>query len=98
MQVDKEGKFYAILLASWQLKDHKKNYSLFLLEAAATVWGMDTFNKYLTGKQLILYTNHKPLKKLGHLHSKTMNPLQTALLDHNFIIQYKKGSNMPAEC
>jgi hypothetical protein len=37
------------------------------------------------------------LEKLGHLHSKTLNRLQTALLEHDFIIQYKKGSNMPAE-
>jgi hypothetical protein len=34
-QVDKDGNFYAILFASCQLKDHKKNYSPFLLEAAA---------------------------------------------------------------
>jgi hypothetical protein len=46
-QVDKDGKFYAISFASSQLKDHEKNYSPFLLEAAAAVWGMDHFNKYL---------------------------------------------------
>jgi hypothetical protein len=34
-QVDKERNFYAILFASCQLKDHEKNYSPFLLEAAA---------------------------------------------------------------
>jgi hypothetical protein len=49
-QVDKEGNFYAISFASRQLKDHKKNYSPFLLEATATVWGMDFFNEYLKGK------------------------------------------------
>jgi hypothetical protein len=43
-QVDKDCKFYAISFASRQLKDHKKNYSPFLLEAAAAVWGMDHFN------------------------------------------------------
>jgi len=26
-----------------------------------------------------------------------MNRLQTALLEHDFMIQYKKGSNMPAD-
>ncbi len=26
-----------------------------------------------------------------------MNRLQTALLEHDFVIQYKKGSNMPAD-
>jgi len=96
-QVDKNGKFYAISFASCQLKDHEKNYSPFLLEAAAAVWGMDHFDEYLKGKKFILYTDHKPLEKLGHLHSKTMNRFQTALLEHDFVIQYKKGSDMPAD-
>jgi hypothetical protein len=51
---------------------------------------MDHFNEYLKGKKFILYTDHKPLEKLGHLHSKTMNQFQTALLEHDFVIQYKK--------
>jgi hypothetical protein len=55
------------------------------------------FNKYLKGKRFILFTDHKPLEKLGHLHSKMLNRLQTALLEHDFVIQYKKGSNMPAD-
>ncbi len=43
-----------------------------------------------TGKKFILFTDHKPLEKMGHLHTKTMNRLQAALLEHDFIIQYKK--------
>jgi hypothetical protein len=58
---------------------------------------MDIFNEYLKGKKLILYTDHKPLEKMGHLHTKTMNRLQAALLEHNFVIQYKKGEIMPAD-
>jgi hypothetical protein len=96
-QVGQDGKFYAISFPSQQLKDHEKNYSTFLLKAAAAVWGMDHFNKYLKGKKFILYMDHKPLEKLGHLHSKTMNQFQAALLEHDFIIQYKKGSDMPAD-
>jgi len=96
-QVDKNGNFYAILFASCQLKDHKQNYSPFLLEAAAAVWGTDFFNVYLKGKQFILYTDHKPLEKLNHMHSKMLNRLQTALREHDFVIQFKKGSNMPAD-
>ncbi len=34
---------------------------------------------------------------MGHLHTKTMNRLQAALLEHDFIIQYKKGEIMPAD-
>jgi hypothetical protein len=46
-QTDQQGNHYAISFASRQLKDHEKNYSPFLLEAAAAVWGMDVFNEYL---------------------------------------------------
>jgi hypothetical protein len=96
-QIDEDGNQYAISFASRQLKDHEKSYSPFLLEAAAAVWGMEVFNEYLRGKQFILFTDHKPLEKLGHLHTKTLNRLQTALLEHDFVVQYKKGTNMPAD-
>jgi hypothetical protein len=68
-QVDKNGNHFAISFASRQLKGHEKNYSPFLLKAAAAVRGMDVFNEYLRGKRFVLFTNHKPLKKLGHLHT-----------------------------
>jgi hypothetical protein len=64
-QKDKYDNFYAILYASRQLKDHEKNYSPFLLESAAAVWDMDTFNEYLKGKQFILYTDLKPLENMA---------------------------------
>jgi hypothetical protein len=57
---------------------------------------MDFFNEYLKGKCFILYTDHNPLEKLGHQHSKMLKRLQMALLEHDFVIQYKKGSNMQA--
>jgi len=97
IQKDKFNNFYAISYASRQFKDHEKNYSPFLLESAAAIWGMDTFNEYLKGKKFILYTDNKPLEKMGHLHTKTMNRLQSALLEHDFVIQYKKGAIMPAD-
>jgi len=34
---------------------------------------------------------------LGHLHTKTLNRLQAALLEHDFVVQYKKGTTMPAD-
>jgi len=80
-QVGDHGNHYAISFASRQLKDHEQNYSPFLLEAAAAVWGMEVFNEYLRGKQLILFTDHKPFEKLGNLHTKTLNCLQMALLE-----------------
>jgi hypothetical protein len=96
-QKDEFDNFFAISYASRQLKDHEKNNSPFLLEAAAAVWGMDVFNEYLKGNKFIIYTDHKPLEKMRHLHTKTMNRLQAALLEHDFVIQYKKGEIMPAD-
>jgi hypothetical protein len=46
--------------------------------SAAGVWGMDLFNEYLKVKKIILLTKYKPLEKMGHLHSQTMNRLQAA--------------------
>jgi hypothetical protein len=94
---DQFDNFYAISYASRQLKDHEKNYLPFLLESAAAVWGMGVFNENLKGKKTILYMDHKPLEKMGHLHTKMMNRLQAALLEHDFVIQYKKGAIMAAD-
>jgi hypothetical protein len=57
-QIDRNGNHYAISFASQQLKDHEKYYSPFLLEATAAVWGMETLNEYIRGKQFILFTSH----------------------------------------
>jgi len=96
-QVDERGLFHVISYGSRQLQKHEKNYSPYLLEMAAAVWGMDFYNEYLRGKQFVLYTDHKPLEKLGHLHTKTLNRLQLAMLEYDFVIQYKKGVTMPAD-
>jgi len=59
--------------------------------------GVDIFNEYLCGKQFILFADPKPLEKLGHLHTKMLSRLQATLLEHDFIIQLKKGRTMPAD-
>jgi alkylated DNA nucleotide flippase Atl1 len=37
------------------------------------------------------------VRKMGHLNTKTLNRLQAALLEHEYVIQYKKGAIMPAD-
>ena len=96
-QIDKNGTFHVLSYGSRQLVKHEKNYSPYLLEMAAAVWGMEFYNEYLKGKQFTLYTDHRPLEKLSHLHTKTLNRLQLAMLEYDFVIQYKKGINMPAD-
>lgn len=91
-QIDKNKNFQVISYGSRQLVKHEKNYLPFLLEMAAAVWGMEFYDKYLRGKHFILYTDHKPLEKLGHLHKKMLSWLQMAMLEHNLVIQDKKAS------
>ena len=96
-QVDNSGTFHVISYGSRQLIKHERNYSPYLVEMAAAVWGMEFYNEYLKGKQFTLYTDHRPLEKLSHLHTKTLNRLQLAMLEYDFVIQYKKGITMPAD-
>ena len=96
-QMDEEGKFYVIAYGSKQLAAHEKNYSPFLLEMAAACWGMETYQEHLRGKHFVLYTDHKPLEKLSHMHTKTLNRLQQLMLDYDFEIKYHKGEDLPAD-
>jgi hypothetical protein len=96
-QIDENGKFYVIAYASRKLAKHEKNYTAFLLEMQAAVWAMDHFDVNLRGRHFLLYTDHKPLEKLGKVHTKTLNRLQEAMNTYSFQIIYKKGSEMPAD-
>ncbi|MGL6005418.1 reverse transcriptase domain-containing protein, partial [Aeromonas sobria] len=96
-QIDKTGNFHVLAYASRKLQKHEKNYTPFLLEMQAAYWGMEHFSAYLKGTPFILYTDHKPMEKLGKVHTKTLYRIQEAMLYYNFEIVYKKGSEMPAD-
>jgi len=96
-QTDEHGEFHVIAYASRALSKHEKNYTPFLLEMQACVWGIDHFDAHLRGRKFVLYTDHKPLEKLSNIHTKTLNRLQQAMTDYDFIIQYKEGKDMPAD-
>ena len=58
---------------------------------------MEHFHTYLRGRHFTLFTDHKPLEKLGKVHNKTLNRLQEIMNTYDFKIIYKKGSEMPAD-
>ena len=93
MQEDEKGVERVIAYASRGLKRHEKNYSAFLLEMAAAVFGIDYFDTYLLGRRFTLVTDHKPLEKLSSVHKKTLNRLQQAMLEYDFVLRYKKGED-----
>jgi RNase H-like domain found in reverse transcriptase len=95
-QIDKDGKFYAIAYARRKLQKYEMNYTPFLLEMQAAIFGMETFEVHLKGRHFKLFTDHKPLEKLGKVHTKTLNRLQQMNL-FSFEVIYKKGGEMPAD-
>ena len=89
---EQEGAERVIAYASRSLRDHEKNYSAFLLEMAAAVFGIEHFDTYLIGKRFILRMDHRPLEKMGSIHQKTLNRLQQLMLEFDFKLEYRKGS------
>ena len=96
-QADSKGQLHVIAYASRSLSKHEKNYTPFLLEMTACTWGIDHFSVYLRGRKFTLYTDHKPLEKLSTVHTKTLNRLQQAMNEHDFVICHKPGNEMPAD-
>jgi hypothetical protein len=96
-QINKTGQPCIIAYASRKLQKHKCNYTPFLLEMQAAIWGMDHFSTYLRGRKFTLITDHRPLEKLGKVHTKTLNRLQEIMNTYDFNIVYKKGSEMPED-
>ena len=96
-QPDHTGQLHVVAYASRALSEHEKNYSPFLLEMLACTWGIDHFEVYLKGRKFVIYSDHRPLEKLSCVHDKTLNRLKQKMNEYDFIIQYKKGSEMPAD-
>jgi hypothetical protein len=96
-QTTESGAHHVIAYASRKLQKHECNYTPFLLEMQAAIWGMEHFATNLRGRKFTLITDHRPLEKLGKVHTKTLNRLQEIMNAYDFDIMYKKGSEMPAD-
>ena len=96
-QINPDGSHSVIGYASRKLQTHEKNYTPYLLEMQGAIWGMEHFSTYLKGRHFSLFTDHKPLEKLGKVHTRTLNRLQEVMNEYDFEIFYKKGSEMPAD-
>ncbi len=92
-----DGSIRPIAYANRRLKKHEKNYSAFLLEMAAAIYGMDCFRHYLRGRPFHLYTDHKPLEKLSVAHTKTLSRFQEYAQEFSFQTHYIKGAVTPAD-
>ena len=86
-----DGKKRVIAFASRKLQRHETNYSAFLLEQAAVVFGVEHFRQYLVGRKFTLFTDHKPITNLSKIHKKTFSRFTEILHDFNFEIRYVPG-------
>ena len=85
------GKEVVIAYASRTMRSHERNYSPFLAEMAASLFGIDEFCNHLKGRRFTLRSDHKPLEKLSSIHKKTLNRLQEAMNEYDFKIEYLPG-------
>lgn len=96
-QLDNNNNYRVIAYASRALAKHERNYTPFLLEMMAAVWAMGHFDSYLRGRKFTLFSDHRPLENLATVHKKTLNRLQEAMLEYDFVIKHKSGDEMPAD-
>ena len=74
--------------ASHMLRDHGVNYTPFLAELAAAVFGLKHFSHYLIGRRFTLYTDHKPMETMVARQTKTLNLLQELMGVFDFESKY----------
>jgi hypothetical protein len=88
-----QGKKRVIGFASKGLETHEKNYTAFLLEHRAAVFGIEYFRHLLTGAKFDLVMDHKPLTPLSTVHKKTLCRLQQLMSEFSFHLKYKPGAD-----
>ena len=81
--------------ASRRLIKHEKNYPAFLIELQAAVYGMEQFEVHLRGRKFVMYSDHKPICRLGTAHAKTLNRLQLKMLEMFPEIRHVPGKDNP---
>ena len=85
------GKPRAVGYASRSLREHEVNYTPYLAELAAAVFGIEHFAHHLIGRKFVLYTDHKPMEKLTCRQTKTLNRLQELMGKFDFEMRHVDG-------
>jgi hypothetical protein len=45
-----------------------------------------------------LFTDHKPMEKLGTMHKRTLNRLQVLMMEYDFTMLYQQGCDKAQRC
>ena len=96
--IDSNDNERPIYYASRVLSDAEKNYSQIEKEGLAIIFAMQRFQRFVTGRHFLLFTDHQPLLKIFGSHDST--PTTTSarlqrwslfLSSFNYEIAYKKS-------
>jgi len=85
--------FVPLGFASRRLQKAESRYPIHNLELQAAVYGIESFDHLLRGRQFNIFTDHRPLESQTKLQTKTLNRLQELLGRHRCSINYIKGKN-----
>ena len=97
-QENGSGQMIPISYHSRGLKANESNYSSYLLEMSAAIFGIEKNSHFLFGRPFILYVDNKPLEEIvSKTNVKTLNRLQAMMSEYNFTIQYVNSSSMAAD-
>ncbi|XP_037528183.1 uncharacterized protein LOC119405417 [Rhipicephalus sanguineus] len=98
-QVDESGAEAPIAFASRTLGKAERNYAQLDREGLAVVFGVDHFQKYITGRHVTITTDHQPLlsilgpkKPLPQVLSPRMTRWCLKLSAYDYDLVYRKGS------
>ena len=93
MQFDDKECPRAIGFASRALAEAERNYTTYMLELSACVFGIEHFSVYLKGREFTLQCDHRPLETTKTSHTKSINRLKELMNEYHFKIEYNPGSS-----
>ena len=90
-----EEKALPVAFASRQLNTSERNYTTSEKEMLAIVWCTKHFNNYIYGREIVLYTDHKPLVSLVKAKEPNgrLNRLLMKIQDLNYKLIYHPGKD-----
>ncbi|XP_055910439.1 uncharacterized protein K02A2.6-like [Eupeodes corollae] len=98
--IEKNGEERPIMFVSSTLSNAEKNYSQIEREALAVIFSVKRFHKYIYGRKITIYSDHKPLenifgdKKNNAIAAARLQRWALILSQYDYKIVYRKGSAM----
>ena len=98
LEQEQEDGRVVIGFASRAMQKHCRNYTAFMAEVGAAVFGIEAFSHHLRGRRFKLRVDHRPLTKLTSNQTRSLNALAAKCADFDFSVEYSsKDENAVAD-